>query len=64
MTGSISLFNTSHNKLLIMKEDSSASSRASVSADNVLFTTLFNFLDFHAICENLSFPHKNITKPP
>ena len=46
-----------------MKQDSSASSRARVSADNVLFTTLFDFLDFHAIGENFSFPHKNITKP-
>ena len=64
MSGCISLFDTSQNKLLTMKQDSSASSRASVSADNVLSTTLFNFLDFHAIGKNFSLPHKNITKPP
>ena len=46
-----------------MKQDSGACSRASVSADNVLFTTLFNFLDFHAIGEKILFPQKNITKP-
>ena len=63
MSRCISLFDTSHNKLHIMKQDSGACSRASVSADNVLFTTLFNFLDFHAIGEKILFPQKNITKP-
>ena len=43
--------------------DSKASSRASVSAESVLSTTLFNLFYFLAIVAYLPLPHINIVKP-
>ena len=46
---------------LILKHVSRVCAKASVSAARVLLTTLFIFLDFHAIGENdLLFLYKNI----
>ena len=60
----MSLFNNSHSSDLIIKLDSKASSRASVSAESLLLTTLFNLFNFHSIGASLPLPHRKITKPP
>ena len=54
----MSLFNNSHSSDLIIKLDSKASSRASVSAESLLLTTLFNLFNFHAIGASLPLPHR------
>ena len=54
------LLTTSVNIDVIIKHDSSVSSKASISAMSVLLTTIFIFFDLKDIRTNYLFAHKNI----